>query len=57
MGNGYAAIRGGGGRAACSGGWGSLMTHSAGFVTTQSIASEQYRQPKFKTGHGSFAKH
>ncbi len=41
--------RGGGGRAACSGGWGSLMTHSAGFVTTQSIAfkyvmaSEPYR--------------
>ncbi len=29
---------GGGGVAACSGGGGSLMTHSAGFITTQSIA-------------------
>jgi hypothetical protein len=38
MGEGYAAIHRGGG-AACSGGWGgSLMTHSAGSVTTQSIA-------------------
>jgi hypothetical protein len=35
MGEGYAAIRRGG-RAACSGGW--VMTHSAGSVTTQSIA-------------------
>ena len=37
MGEGYAAIQRGG-RAACSGGEGSLMTHSAGSVTTQCIA-------------------
>jgi hypothetical protein len=34
MGEGYDAIQRGG-RAACNGGGGSLMTHSAGFVTTQ----------------------
>jgi hypothetical protein len=49
MGEGYAAICGGGGRDACSGDGSSLMTHSAGSVTTQSIAlkyvmaSEPYR--------------
>jgi hypothetical protein len=38
MGEGYAAIRRGG-RAACNGGGGgSQMTHTAGSVTTQSIA-------------------
>ena len=48
MGEGYAAIQRGG-RAACSGGGGSLMTHSAGSVTTQRtalkhvMASEPYR--------------
>ncbi len=47
MGKGYAAHRGV--RATSSGGWGSPMTHSAGSVTTQSIAfkyvmaSEPYR--------------
>jgi hypothetical protein len=46
MGEGYAAICRGG-RAACNGEWG--LTHSAGSVTTQSIAikyvmaSEPYR--------------
>ncbi len=49
MGEGYAAIQSGG-RAACSGGRGSVMTHTAGSVTTQSIAfkyvmaSEPYRK-------------
>ncbi len=48
MGEGTAAIQSGG-RAACSGGWGSVVTHTAGSVTTQSIAfkyvmaSEPYR--------------
>jgi hypothetical protein len=48
MGEGYAAIQRGG-RAACSGGGGSLMTHSAGSVDTQRkafkyvMASEPYR--------------
>jgi hypothetical protein len=37
MGKGYVAIWGGGGLPFV-GGVGSLMTHSAGFVTTQSIA-------------------
>jgi hypothetical protein len=48
MGEGYAAIQRGG-RAACSGGGGSLMTHSAGSLTTQRkefkyvMAAEPYR--------------
>jgi hypothetical protein len=48
MGEGYAAIHRGGGLPVMGGG-GSLMTHSAGSVTTQSIAlklvmaSEPYR--------------
>jgi hypothetical protein len=37
MGEGYAAIQSVG-RAACSWGGDSVMTHTAGFVTTQSIA-------------------
>jgi hypothetical protein len=37
MGEGYAAIHRGGGLPVVGGG-GSLMTHSAGYVTTQSIA-------------------
>ncbi len=37
MGEGNAAIQCGG-RAACSGGGGSVVTHTAGSVTTQSIA-------------------
>jgi hypothetical protein len=37
MGEGNAAIQSGG-RAACSGGEGSVMTHTAGSVTTKSIA-------------------
>ncbi len=48
MGEGNDAIQSGG-RAACSGGGGSLMTHTTGSVSTQSIAlkyvmaSEPYR--------------
>ncbi len=48
MGEGNAAIQSGG-RAACSGGGGIVMTHTAGCVTTQSVAfkyvmaSEPYR--------------
>jgi hypothetical protein len=38
MGEGYAAIHRGGGGLPVVGGGGSLMTHSAGSVTTQSIA-------------------
>jgi hypothetical protein len=50
MGEGYAAIHRGGGLPVVGGG-GSLMTHSAGSVTIQSIAlkyvmaSEPYRYP------------
>jgi len=40
MGEGYADIQSGG--AECSGGGGSLMTHSAGSVTTQSMAFQIY---------------
>ncbi len=39
MGEGNAAIQSGG-RAACSGDGGSVMTHTAGSVTTQRIASK-----------------
>ncbi len=48
MGEGNAAIQSGGGLPVV-GGWSSVMTHTAGFVTTQSIAfkyvmaSEPYR--------------
>jgi hypothetical protein len=59
MGEGSAALQKRG-RAACSGGEGSLMTQSADSVTTQSMAfkfvmaSEPYRYVHliFKTGHG-----
>ncbi len=56
MGDGYAAIQRGG-RAACSGGWGILMTHTPqdsiqicdGFWTIQVHLV-------FKTGHDKFAR-
>jgi hypothetical protein len=61
MGEGHAAIHRGEGLPVVGGG-GSLMTHSAGSVTTQSIAFKYVIASKwvhliFKTGHGRFTIH
>jgi hypothetical protein len=47
---------------ACSRGWGSLMTHSAGSVTTQRkaftyVMASMMVNLIFKIGHGNFAIH
>jgi hypothetical protein len=61
MGKGYAAIQKGGGVALpVVRGGGSVMTHSAGSVITQSIAFRYVMAsviPIFKTGYVRFAKH
>ncbi len=64
MGEGYAAKQRWGGLPVVGGGGGSLMTHSAVFVTSQSIAKkicDGFLTIQvlliFKTGHGRFAIH